>query len=186
MAEIQVETNEDDLGKHYALNALNKVARQQILDNLRRYSTEERLLALILHTMLRQLDEQDLNLKYVAKNIRHLKKLNRASRYAPKIIDASNRVWKDSFTEMTVNVSIADFASIITFKRKAQFKKMNVNASDFGKLQKTIEGVTVKEEDGVQKVSVNSSGYTFTTTRLVNLMLDKIDKEVELLNKEVL
>lgn len=172
----------EDLGKHYPLNSLNKVARQQILDNLRKHSTEERLLALILHTMLRQLDEADLNIKYVVKNVKHLKKINRASRYAPSIIDASNRVWKDSFTEMTVNVSIADFASLITFRRAKAFKKMNVNASDFGKLQKAIEGVTTKEVDGEQIVEANASGYTFQTSRLVNLMLKKIDAEVEYLN----
>jgi len=147
---------------------LNPVAKKQIQENQKRFTAEERLLSLMLTTMVLALGEDDLKLKYVQKNLLWLQKTNRATGYldnAGAFVEASNRVWFETFKEIKGDVSISAYMTAIIYKRQKQYKKLGVNYSDFKRLWKAHA----------------VEGYTMHTTKVVNRMLEKIKKEVNML-----
>jgi len=144
------------------IELLKPVIQKQILLNLKRYTFEEHVLALLMKTMLAQLDEVDKCKDYVQKQLKALNKILQATVYVNGIVNASNTIWGDTFKELPINTSIAGFCKSIAFRKPKQFKKMGVNIKAFIKLDK------VHDEKGI----------TFQTLKVVNLMLEKLKVEV--------
>jgi len=151
------------------IERVNPIAKQKILATLKKYSFEEQLFALLLWHMIKELDDSTQRLKYVQRNLKNLAKINAATRYVKNIIDATNRVWLESFEEMTVDVSIAGFCKSIVFKREAMFKKMGIRLDDFIKLD-MLHGARDK---------------TMITLKVINLMFTKIENEITIDKIEV-
>jgi len=152
------------IGGLMPIEQVNHIARQKILATLKKYSFEEQLFALILWKMIKELDEPTQRLKYIQRNLKKLAKINAATRYVKSIIDATNRVWIDSFKELTFDVSIAGFCKAIVFRREDMFKKMGIRLDDFIKLDK-LHGANDK---------------TMATLKVINLMFKKAEGEVEI------
>ena len=153
--------NKISVGGLIPIDHLHPIARKKILDVLNKYSFEEQLYALLLWHMIKQLDESTQKLKYVQRNLRHLARINMATRYVKSIIDATNRVWLESFEEMCIDVNIAGFCKSIVFKKEKMFKKMGIRLDDFIKLD-TLHG---------------AKNYTMATLKVINLMFQKADIE---------
>lgn len=152
------------------LEQINPIYRKQITANLNKFNTEERLLSLLLTVIIRQLDPKDQNKAYILKNIRHLNKINRATAYFKyDLSETADKIWKEAFSERTIDVTIAGFCVALIHRREKQFKKMSINKKDFARL--------AKEHD--------KDGYNMVNLKTVNLILKKTDRELEVLkNKE--
>jgi len=153
--------NKITVGGLVPITRLHPVIKNNILKTLRKFDFEEQLLALVLWHMIRQLDEGTQSLKYIQKNLKTLAKINMATRYVTDIVDATNRVWLDSFKELPNDVSIAGFLKTFVFRREKQFKKIGVNIKDFIKLD-TLHG---------------ANKHTMGTLKVISLMLKKVEDE---------
>ncbi len=151
------------------IHLLNPIAQKQILATLRKYTFEDHVLALILKVMLQQLDEEDQRIPYVQKGLRALGKISNATKYVSGIVDATNKIWGDTYAENKISTSIAGFAVALIFKRPKQFKKIGLNIKHFQKLNK-VHGV---------------EGHTMQTLKIVNIMLEKLEIAKEKDLKEI-
>ena len=149
---------------------IHPVIKKKILGVLKKYSFEDQLYALILWKMIKQLDEPTQRLKYVQRNLKALSKINMATRYVQGIIDASNRVWLESFKERDNDISIAGFCKAIVFRKPKMFKNMGVRIDDLIKLDK-LHG---------------SREHLMPTLKIISLMFEKTDKEIEINDEEVI
>ena len=157
------------VGGMMPISRIHPVIKNKILAVLKKYSFEEQLYSLILWKMIKQLDEPTQRLKYVQRNLKALSKINMATRYVKGIIDATNRVWLESFEERNQDVSIAGFCKAIVFRKPDMFKKMGVRFDDFVKLDK-LHG---------------SREHLMPTLKIITLMFEKTDAEIEINDAEV-
>lgn len=142
---------------------LHPVLAKEVLAKLRKYNYEELVLALLLKAMIRQTDKTTQNNPKLQQILKHLSKVTHAAAYIRNAVDAANKIWYESFTELKCNISIFDFIKTFVIKYPKQFKKMGLNTKKIIALRK----------DHADK------NYAFVTLKLTNLMIKKLDLEIE-------
>jgi len=144
------------------LSELPPVLANRIYAQLRKVSLEQRLLALILTTMLNQLPPEQYKLKYIQKNKARLKVINGATAYVPEIVEAGNIIWESAFTELTLDVGISSFMLALIHRKQKAFKKININLNDFKRLD----------------LNHGQAGFTMASLKVVNKMLTMIQDKL--------